>query len=235
LVQEASTAIDGACGRQNVDGFGSLVYSTYQERQVSISDYNIIRLGQRPLAAVSATVVAELMAQEASTQQGGWYTGCSPNTQPDQNNSLSSIISISGRYGYTRRGRNYVAPDLGLGLNTLLAASNFGGPPTWTPIDITQTDVDVRTGEIWFPAGLMLAQYTEIDITYNAGFDPRYLPRAIKNACAMLVRNFLARGGNTSGVNSLGGVGRVSMAFSAKSIDDNIKELLKPFTSVRAM
>lgn len=233
LVQEASTMIDEHCGRKNSDGLGSLVYSTYTERQILVSDYNIIRLGQRPLSPVDATTQAELIL--SGTQLPGYYTGFTANTQPDQNHPLSALIALSGRYGYRRRGQSHVYPDLNMGMNTLQVASTFGGPPQWTVIDIGMVDVDERTGEIWVPAGLYLAQYTEIMAIYNSGFDPRRLPPTIKNACAMLVRNFLVRGGNTSGITGISGVGRINTIFDKNMIDSNIVDLLKTFKTVRAM
>lgn len=233
LVMEASTMIDEHCGRKNSDGYGSLVYSTYTERQILVSDYNILRLSQKPLAPIDATTRSDLIA--SGTQLQGYYTGFEANTIADQNHPLSALISLSGRYGYRRRGQSHVYPDLNMGMNTLQVASSFGGPPQWTVIDIGMTDVDERTGEIWVPAGLYLAQYTEIVAKYNSGFDPRRLPPTIKNACAMLVRNFLVRGGNTSGITGISGVGRINTMFDKNMIDDNIRDLLKNMKTVRAM
>lgn len=97
------------------------------------------------------------------------------------------IISGIGRYAYPRRGD-------AMGSNTddfnLLATfTQFGGPPQWEVFDTTQnTGVDARTGQVWVPAGIMLAYYTEVKLRYVAGFQSSAIPSAIKLACAKLVR-----------------------------------------------
>ena len=44
LVESASTLIDEYCGRQDTDGNGSLVYSTYEEQLYLPSGRNLLRL-----------------------------------------------------------------------------------------------------------------------------------------------------------------------------------------------
>jgi hypothetical protein len=127
-----------------------------------------------------------------------------------------------------------IYPDLNYGMNPLMIASFFGGPPNWTPIDLSMIDFDPQTGEIWVPAGLYLSQYTELVVVYNSGFDPLNMPRAIKQATAMLVRNLLSRGGGTTGLRSITTAGTANISFSPDLIDDHIQNILAPFVNIIA-
>jgi len=226
LVDGASSLIDETCGRQDTDGNGSLVYTTYTQRYLIPEGRNLLRLFFRPLATVDTNLVAMMSASGQN-----YYTGCQATTIVTAANGLSPIISCSGRYGYSRRASQQVYPDLNYGANILQIASFFGGPPAWTPIDVTMIDFDSETAELWVPAGLYLSQYTEIVVTYNSGFNPFCLPRSLKNVCAMVVRNFLARGGGTTGLKSLS-TGRVRAEFTDDMIDPTVERMLRPFFTV---
>jgi hypothetical protein len=136
------------------------------------------------------------------------------------------MLGASGRYGYGRRSEFAVYPDLNYGMNLLQVASFFGGPPNWTPIDVSSIDWDAesQSGEVWIPAGLYMSQYTEMIAIYNSGYDPLNMPPAIKNATAALVRNFLARGGGTTGIKSL----------QDELLDSTIQRWLDAFKTVLA-
>ena len=108
----------------------------------------------------------------------------------------------------------------------------FRGPPSFTPIDVGMVDFDVRTGELWFPAGLYLSQYTEIICVYNSGFDPLRMPNAIRHATASLVRNLLSRGGGATGLKSFS-AGRIRAEFTDDLIDVNIQNMLLAYKTVR--
>lgn len=235
LVDGASAYIDEYCGRTDVNGSGSLVYTTYSERLYLPEGRNIVRLSFRPFAPISPSVQQTLIASGGQGQWNHFYTGFTPNTVLTQNGSvLSPLISISGRYGYSRRGSQQVYPDLNYGANLLQIASFFGGPPGFTPVDISQVDVDVNSGELWFPAGLYLSQYTEVVVTYNVGFDPTNLPVAIKHATSMLIRNLLARGGGTTGLKSMN-ASRINMQFTDDLVDTTVDRMLQKFKVVYAM
>lgn len=230
LVEASSSLIDEYCGRTDGDGNGSLAYTTYSQRILLPEGRNIFRTMFKPLVPIDTTTTSTLAASGAN-----YYTGFTANTQfgPSYAGALTPIISASGRYGYSRRGSQQVYPDLNYGANILQIASFFGGPPQFTPIDVTMIDYDVKTGEVWVPAGLYLSQYTEIVITYNSGFDPRDMPRGIKHACAALIKNFLARGGGTTAMKSFS-VWRVSGQFVDDMIDPTVARLLQPFVTVLA-
>lgn len=234
VVDRASTLIDEFCARADVDGQGSLVYTTYKERLFLPVGRNIFRVSFRPLVVVSADTVAALATSGSlAGEPNNYYTGVQPSSIVTQANVASPIISCSGRYGYARRGQQQVYPDLNYASNVLQIASFFGGPPQFTNIDVTQIDFDPRTGECWVPAGLYLSQYTEVVIVYNSGFDPRQMPPAIKHATASLVRNLLSRGGGATGLKSFS-AGRIRAEFTDELIDVNIQNLLQAYRTARA-
>lgn len=232
LVERASTMIDESCGRVDTDGNGSLVYTTYTERLLLPGGRNIFRLSFRPLIGVTVDTVNNLAASGCNgSQPNNYYTGVQPNTL-QATAGLSPLISASGRYGYARRSSQQVYPDLNYAANVLQIASFFGGPPQWTPIDVTMIDFDPRTGELWVPAGLYLSQYTEVVVTYNSGFDPLHMPRTVKHVCASMVKNMLPRAAAT-GLKSFG-MGKVNAQFDEMVIDQNLDTMLQPFRTVRS-
>jgi hypothetical protein len=234
IVDRASTLIDEFCARADVDGQGSLVWSTYTERLFLPVGRNIFRVTYRPLAAVDANTIALIAASgNVQGEPNYFYTGALPSQQYRAGTStLSPIISCSGRYGYARRGQQQVYPDLNYAANVLQIASFFGGPPQFTPIDITSIDFDPRTGECWVPAGLYLSQYTEVVIQYTAGFSPFLVPNAVKHATASLVRNLLSRGGGATGLKGFQ-AGRIRAEFTDDLIDVNIQNVLQAYRTVR--
>jgi hypothetical protein len=253
LVDAASSLIDVHCGRIDGTGQGSLVYTTYTERLLMQSiNRNIVRLSFKPLVSISASTVNLLSAsannvptnpatgnKTAGAQQllytNFFYTGCQPSTTAINGvpgSTISPILGCSGRYSYGRRGSSSIYPDLNYGANILQIAAFFGGPPSWTPVNITMSDFDVSTGEIWIPAGLYLGQYTEIVCTYNSGYDPLNMPRAVKHACSALIKNFLSRGGGTTGLKSITTSGTANVSFSPDLIDPTIASLLDPYKTV---
>ena len=253
LVDAASSLIDIHCGRLDGEGNGSLVYTTYTERLLMQAiNRNIVRLSFKPLVAVSASTVNLLAASAnnvptttATTRNPDnpllltnyFYTGVQPSVQAISGvpgSTISPIIGVSGRYSYGRRGAQQIYPDLNYGANLLMVAAFFGGPPTWQNVDVSMSDFDVATGEIWIPAGLYLGQYTEIVCTYNSGFHPLYMPHPIKQSCAMLVRNFLSRGGGTTGLRSIQTSGAANVSFEPDLIDTTIERMLDPFKTVMA-
>lgn len=255
LVDAASSLIDIHCGRIDGTGQGSLVYTTYMERLLMQSvNRNIVRLTFKPLVALSANVINLLAASAnyvpvnkptgkntAGSQPllytNYFYTGCVPNTSPVSNvpgSTISPILGVSGRYSYGRRGSSQIYPDLNYGANILQIAAFFGGPPTWQNVDVSMGDFDTSTGEIFIPAGLYLGQYTEIVASYNSGFDPLNMPNAIKKACAMLVKNFLSRGGGTTGLRSITTSGTANVSFEPDLIDSTIASMLDPYKTVMA-
>lgn len=256
IVDAASISIDTYCGRLDSEGNGSLVYSTYMERLLmQARNQNVVRVNFKPLVSIPASVVNNLSASanfigvNPATQQqikavssnplmmtNYYWTGCQANTVAVTNvpgSTLTPFLGASGRYGGSVRGpNNMVWPDPNYGVNIITLAAFFGGPPIWTPIDISMIDFDPQTGEIWIPSGIWLGRYSEIVVIYNSGFDPLNMPRAIKQATAMLIRNFLSRGGGTTGLRSITTSGTANISFMPELIDEHIQNVLSPFTNL---
>jgi hypothetical protein len=255
LVDAASALIDVYCGRIDGGGNGSLVYSTYMERLLmQAPNRNITKVSFKPMVAVDQTTVNLLTAsanyipvnpQTNKVQSGNpllftnyFWTGVQASTQAIANvpgSTLSPILGCSGRYGATVRRSSYmIYPDLNYGINPLQIASFFGGPPGWTPINLGLSDFDYQTGEVWVPAGLYLGQYTEIIVIYTSGYHPLYMPPQIKQATAMLIRNYLSRGGGTTGLRSISTSGAANVTFTENLIDTTIDRILDPFKTLIA-
>lgn len=110
---------------------------------------------------------------------------------------VANALSGVGRYGYQRRG------DDGFGsmdtFNLLAVMSRFGGPPSWEPFTLQSNSIDPHTGQMWIPAGVLLAYYTEVKIQYVAGWSYAGLPPEIKQSCANIINaqaNFPELNGN---------------------------------------
>lgn len=247
LVDGASTLIDQHCGVTDGWGQGSLVFSTRMERiPLQAAGRNITRCSFKPMIGIDASTVQTLMAsanapintdQNPLLNKNTFWTGVQASIYSNPmipGNTLSPILGCSGRYGYPRRGAAQIYPDLNYGMNPLMIASFFGGPPSFTPIDVTKIDVTGDIGEIWIPAGLYLSQYTEIVIIYNAGFHPLYLPTPLKQACAMVVKNLLSRAGGVSALRSITAAGTANVSFMPDLIDSNVESVLMPFKTLQA-
>lgn len=234
LVQMASLMIDEHCGRTDGDGNGSLVYSTYQQRILMQSPgRNLAEVPIKPLVALTTAQIATLSGLPAASGDH-FYTGALPNTIYKADGTLSSLLFASGRYSYTRRDASAQYPDLNTIINPLQLVTMFGGPAPWIALDITNTDYDAKTGNLWIPAGLQLSRYNEIIITYNSGYNPLDMPKQIKMACAALTKNLMASGAGTTGIKSqsLGRAG-FSVSLSDDLIDKNIQNLIRAFVVVR--
>jgi hypothetical protein len=139
---------------------------------------------------------------------------------------IANLVSGRGRYGYGRRGQSntYLVDEY----NLLAAVSNFGGPPYWELFNVSQASVDINTGNIWIPAGVLIAYYTDINVWYVAGYTYQNLPEVIKQACANLINNLVNVPvyGNIKSLKA----GDTSIDwFNSSSIDETTKSMLMPY------
>lgn len=247
-IQLASALVDTECGRVDGDGNGSLVFTTYTQRiLLATRNRNLVMVNAKPIVGLDAGLLAELAASGAVQAASGlagynsasgenfFDTGALQNTILRATGQLSGIVACSGRYGYTRMDSSIAYPDLFAQINPLNLLTMFGGPAPWVPVDVGNIDYDNKTGECWIPAGLQLQKYAEILITYNAGYDPRYMPRTIKQITAALVKNALAKGDGTTGlINMQVGGGSANYSMQAKLLDPTLDAMLQPYRTVRA-
>lgn len=144
-----------------------------------------------------------------------------------------NVISGVGRYGYTRRGDDGYS-DISV-FNLLAVMTKFGGPPAWELFSLGTNSLDPNTGQIWVPAGVLLAYYTEVRIHYVAGWQYSTLPSEIKQACANIANAIIANGGLPGTIEKFQ-AGDTSIqfnkevgAFNSSIIDDDTKILLQPY------
>lgn len=238
LVELASAIIDEACGRIDGDGNGSLAFTTYTSRiLLQTRNRNLMVLPMRPVVGVPQSTVDELIASGGMVEgKNYYYSGVQANTITQRNlGTLSGIISASGRYGYTRQDMSISYPDLFAFINPLNLVTMFGGPAPWVPMDISNTDYDNKTGELWIPAGLQLQRYSEVLISWNAGWDPRIIPRPVKLVCAAIVKNAMMRGGATALMSMNLGRAGANMSFGSDLLDPRLDQMLVPYKIVRAI
>lgn len=141
---------------------------------------------------------------------------------------IARVVGGTGRYAY---GRRVDSATYNMDAFNLLAAlSTFGGPPAWEvwPAN-TAAGIDPRTGEIWVPAGIMLAYYSEVKVRYIAGFSYANLPDAIKFATAQMVNAIVNNSGIGTSVQSFQAGDTKVSRFAASLLDDDTKAALAPF------
>lgn len=238
LVYLASAIIDEACGRVDGDGNGSLVFTTYLQRVLmQTRNRNLCLLPVQPISAVPQSTIDALTTLASGGPVNNYLTGnLQASTFISPMGMLSGIVGASGRYGYSRQDMSIAYPDLFAFINPLNLVTMFGGPAPWVPIDVTMTDYDYKTGEVWVPAGLQLQRYSEVLFLYTSGYDPRAMPPAIKLATACLVKNAMAKGDGTTALTSMS-LSRSGANFGflpGTLIDPTINALLTPYRAVVA-
>jgi hypothetical protein len=134
--------------------------------------------------------------------------------------AATPFVSVRARHGIPR-GPNAAS------LAEMLAP--FGGPPLWVDLDPAQVEYHAPTGELWIPAGIFGVHYTEVELTYTAGYSET--PEPVKAACAQLIRNIEshpAAGVRAAQLNEL-----QLEYFSGSLVDEDTRRLLAPYVSVR--
>ena len=138
--------------------------------------------------------------------------------------ATSPIVSGRGRYTIPRRGE-WPFDDLRQDI-----ALMFGLPGTWTTIDPASVDFDANTGELTLPLNVVGLWFSEVELTYTAGF--AVIPDAVKYACAQIVRN--AQASPALNVRT-GHVDRMRMDYFAPDLlDASVRALLAPYTAQKA-
>jgi hypothetical protein len=134
--------------------------------------------------------------------------------------AASAIVSARGRYtGESRR------PELLLGRELTV----FQLPGSWVSIDVSELDWYGPTGEILLTVNPLALPFDQLEITYTAGMET--ISEAVKQACAMVVRNALA----TPALNVRAtAVDRMHMEYFADTLlDSNVRQLLAPYVAQR--
>ena len=140
-----------------------------------------------------------------------------------------NVLSGVGRYAYGRRGDH---ADYNMEqFNLLAAVSKFGGPPVWELFQNTYpSGWDAQTGQLWVPAGIMLAYYSEVKLRYIAGFPANAIPAQIKAAVVQIIQAALAMPG-MGAIKSLKAGGSAVTLFNPSLLSDDTKQSINMFAS----
>lgn len=130
------------------------------------------------------------------------------------------FLSVRARHGIPR------------GPNALTLAemvAPFGGPPAWIDLDATKVEYDAATGELWLPAGIFGVPFTDVELTYTAGYEQ--VPEGVKLACAEIIRNIESH--PAANVRSARLDPLELEYFAGSLLDEDVRRLLAPFVTVR--
>lgn len=133
--------------------------------------------------------------------------------------ATTPVVKLRARYGPPRNLEDMFTE----------VAQAFALPGAWVDLDPTQLEWSAETGEITLAANALGFSFTEVEVTYTAGF--ANIPEAVKAACAQIVRNAQA----TPALNVRAGVvDRMQLEyFSASLLDADVRKLLAPYVAVR--
>jgi len=135
------------------------------------------------------------------------------------------LLGGQGRYAYARRGQ---VPQFNMeDFNLLSTMTTYGGPPTWERFSVQTAELTMN-GEVWVPAGILLAYYTHVRLQYVAGFQASTLPPEIKQACAKIVTH-AQQYGLGDGVRSYKAGDTAIQRFAASAMDADTKALLSKY------
>jgi len=137
------------------------------------------------------------------------------------------LLSGMGRYGYGRK----TDQEMGMynEVNLLAAIQAFGGPPMWVPFDVSQASVSYTTREVWVPAGILMAYFSEVRLRYISGFQYSALPPIIKQATAQIVSAFQANPELQGQLKSIGAGNTKIERFAPSQIDNDTRLELEQF------
>jgi hypothetical protein len=141
---------------------------------------------------------------------------------------IAKVVSGIGRYSYGRRSQQMTGDFSEFNLLAIL--QQFGGPPAWVPFDPLQLGINPTTGEVWIPAGVLLAYYSETRLWYLAGWSAANVPVDIKQACANIAENYAVTEGLGGSMfkNLQAGDTKIER-FADNAIDAETKDLLNSY------
>ncbi len=140
---------------------------------------------------------------------------------------IERLLSGLGRYGFGRRldQKKGMYSDT----NLLAAVQSFGGPPMWVPFDVTQASVSGPTNEIWIPAGIMLAYYSDVRLRYIAGFTVESMPDILRSATAAVITSQIAAPELAGNIKMARAGDTAIQRFADTVLDSDTKALLDEF------
>ncbi len=98
----------------------------------------------------------------------------------------------------------------------------------WADVDVTTIDI-APDGALYLATGLFGCMYSELEVTYTAGFADTPVP--VKVACAQIIRNAQAMPALTLRTQS---IDKMRMEyFSGTLLDADVQRILQPYVSQR--
>jgi hypothetical protein len=139
------------------------------------------------------------------------------------------LISGQGRYSYGRRSDQ--TAGLFLDQSILSSLQAFGGPPQWLAFDVTQASVSNVQAEVWVPAGIYAAQYSDVRLWYVAGYPTSAIPAAVKAATAAIIGQAAAFPELTGNTKSLKAGDTAIERFKDSILDADTRATLAPYAA----
>jgi len=137
--------------------------------------------------------------------------------------ATSPIVQARGRY------TGNVGEWTAAGELAAEVAEVFTAPNTWFSVPSNSLDLDMESGEVIVCCGLLAPALRDLEITYTAGY--QFVPKAVRQACAKLVKNALA----TPALNvSKQKIDTMYLQYFADSlVDADVQRLLAPYVAQR--
>lgn len=140
---------------------------------------------------------------------------------------LNRIHSVVGSYRYGRRKEQSAGAYDDVSMLALM--QTFGGPPAWSPVNVTAGDFSSLTNEVWVPTGVLIAPFTDVRIYYVAGFSQDNIPAIIKQVAASAIIAKISTDGIGGGV-KMARAGDTALSFFNNSVlDDDMRQQLEQF------
>jgi hypothetical protein len=208
LILEPGTPNQEACVIASVVVPGTVTFATVINAHIS---------GSVACAGLVITEERSLPAKRSVTRVAKW--------------PVVNVLSVLGRYGYGRRSDQI--GGLYQEMNLLASAQVFGGPAQWTPVSVANVDWSgaSQTGEVWIPAGVLAAYYSDVRIKYVAGFPTSNVPDCIVRATAAVANAIVANGGIGGQIKSMTAGGSKIERFFASSVDEDTRRQLAPYAA----
>lgn len=144
------------------------------------------------------------------------------------NAPIAAILAAQGQFGYSRRGSSI---NYNNEISLLPLLNTFSGSPVWQSFTISANSYDSQKARVWINPSIYLSNYTQVRISYIAGWTYRSLPSQIKTAVASIVSsyNFLPDFPVSGRFKKLKQGDTEVELWGDTILDTEIKSLLSPF------
>ena len=139
---------------------------------------------------------------------------------------LARLVAGQGRYGVGRRSRQSAGVS---DFNLVSTIATFtGGVPYWQAFSVADASVGAN-GEVWIPSGLLMDFYTDVRLTYVAGYPQENVPAALQAAVASVLTTLQTFPEFSGNLKSLAAGGTKLERFADQALDADTRNMLAPF------